>query len=562
MAINSIPGVGPQNSDIATAVAAPSAATIASAVAAPSASTIATAVAAAVPTSAQITTIVQNNASGLKKYSQIFTSSTTWTAPTGATLVDVIACGGGGGGGGGAQTSTNANYYSLGGGGGGGQVVRGSTAVTPGTTYTVTVGAGGSGAVMSTSSLASCTAAQTGGISSFAYQYTLLNGTYNGAGEFGSADWYRYVVNNGSINAGTIASPQTSTASTAQRSGSIAVTANGWANPYYFYYSNLYPSGVSDNYAEVYTWVACNPNTAYTLSGQFMTNSNGSTVSVSANISWFTSKNGSHISTIQSGAATTPSTQTGWTQRSVSGTSPSNATYALIRMVGANPNVYGGGFRVTAVQFEPGSSVTTYKNYTTSGATVSIVYGIVQTTAGVLAAGGGGGDSDFNVGNLVGGVGWGGGGRSYSTTASRYMVAGNGWGAGSPPNNPILYPASTTLTGISNWWSPSQYGPLGGLRGTYGFEFISNHWVGQGSGGQPTAENLGAGGMGSYQGQIMQGIPGYGAANSLTAYNTGNPGASNTGAGGSGAAATASQVNAWNGGAGGSGVVIISWLGA
>jgi hypothetical protein len=74
MAIDRIPGVGPTNADIATAVAAPSAATIASAVAAPSAatiasavaapsaSTIATAVAAAVPTSANITSIVQSNA--------------------------------------------------------------------------------------------------------------------------------------------------------------------------------------------------------------------------------------------------------------------------------------------------------------------------------------------------------------------------------------------------------------------------------------------------------------------------------------------------------------------
>ena len=74
MAINSIPGVGPQNSDIATAVAAavptisaintsvstyaPSASTIAAAVAAPSSSTIATAVAAAVPTLSQINTSV------------------------------------------------------------------------------------------------------------------------------------------------------------------------------------------------------------------------------------------------------------------------------------------------------------------------------------------------------------------------------------------------------------------------------------------------------------------------------------------------------------------------
>lgn len=60
MAINNIPGVGPQNSDIAAAVAAPSAATIAAAVAAPSAATIAAAVAA--PSLASITSTVQSNA--------------------------------------------------------------------------------------------------------------------------------------------------------------------------------------------------------------------------------------------------------------------------------------------------------------------------------------------------------------------------------------------------------------------------------------------------------------------------------------------------------------------
>ena len=74
MAINTIPGVGPTNADIAAAVAAPSAATIAAAVAAPSAATIAstvsapssatiaTAVAAAVPTISAINTAVSSNA--------------------------------------------------------------------------------------------------------------------------------------------------------------------------------------------------------------------------------------------------------------------------------------------------------------------------------------------------------------------------------------------------------------------------------------------------------------------------------------------------------------------
>jgi hypothetical protein len=86
MAIDIIPGVGPTNADIATAVAAPSAAsiaaavaapsaasiaaavaapstaTIAAAVAAPSAATIATAVAAAVPTIGAINSSVASNA--------------------------------------------------------------------------------------------------------------------------------------------------------------------------------------------------------------------------------------------------------------------------------------------------------------------------------------------------------------------------------------------------------------------------------------------------------------------------------------------------------------------
>lgn len=77
MAIDRIPGVGPQNSDIAAAVNAPSAATIASTVASSvptlaqintavntqtNNSAIATAVAGAVPTLAQITSTVQSNA--------------------------------------------------------------------------------------------------------------------------------------------------------------------------------------------------------------------------------------------------------------------------------------------------------------------------------------------------------------------------------------------------------------------------------------------------------------------------------------------------------------------
>jgi hypothetical protein len=64
--------------------------------------------------------------------------STTWTAPAGVTSVDYLVVGGGGGG---------ANGYDRGGGGGGaaGMMLTGTLSVTPGESYTVTVGNGGTG---------------------------------------------------------------------------------------------------------------------------------------------------------------------------------------------------------------------------------------------------------------------------------------------------------------------------------------------------------------------------------------------------------------------------------
>lgn len=64
----------------------------------------------------------------------------TWTAPAGVTSVCVVAIGGGGAG---AASTLASNGVSGGGGGGGGLHWRNNISVTPGTTYYVTVGAGG-----------------------------------------------------------------------------------------------------------------------------------------------------------------------------------------------------------------------------------------------------------------------------------------------------------------------------------------------------------------------------------------------------------------------------------
>lgn len=149
MAIEQIPGVGPQNSDIAETIAitpavsaqitasVPSTSAIAAAL--PTNSSIASAVAAANNTN--VTNIVQTYASAKTLYAQEFTGSTNWTAPTGVNAVRVLACAGGGGGG--AVGIAVGPYAAWAGGGGGGAVIRRTVPVTPGTTYAITIGAGG-----------------------------------------------------------------------------------------------------------------------------------------------------------------------------------------------------------------------------------------------------------------------------------------------------------------------------------------------------------------------------------------------------------------------------------
>jgi len=71
-----------------------------------------------------------------------FTSNGSWTAPSGISTIDALVVAGGGGGG--TSGSSNPNR-SGGGGGAGGFRNLTSVSVSPGTTYAITVGAGGSG---------------------------------------------------------------------------------------------------------------------------------------------------------------------------------------------------------------------------------------------------------------------------------------------------------------------------------------------------------------------------------------------------------------------------------
>lgn len=86
---------------------------------------------------------------------QVFTSSGTFTVPSGITTVKVTVCGGGGGG---AQNSS-----SAGSGGGGGVAIKYVTGLTPGGTVTVTVGSGSTGTGGTSSFGAYCSATGGGG---------------------------------------------------------------------------------------------------------------------------------------------------------------------------------------------------------------------------------------------------------------------------------------------------------------------------------------------------------------------------------------------------------------
>jgi len=107
-----------------------------------------------------------------------FTTSGTWVCPSGVYSAEFLVVGAGGGGGG-ADNSV-ATATGCGGGGGGGAVVKQTLPTTPGNSYTITVGAKGTGG--------NATAGANGGYSEIVLSGTSLLRAFGGAGGEGKDD--------------------------------------------------------------------------------------------------------------------------------------------------------------------------------------------------------------------------------------------------------------------------------------------------------------------------------------------------------------------------------------
>jgi hypothetical protein len=137
-------------------------------------------------------------------YSQAFFSSGSWTAPTGVTRVRVWVVGGGGGG----STGGCGIYGGVGG------MAMGVYTVSPGTGYTVTIGAGGAGA----------SSGATGGTTSFG---AFISATGGGGGTSNPGG-------SGSGSGGTVIN------SVGVSSGTSGSNIPNWSTPIAGSYSNGY----------------------------------------------------------------------------------------------------------------------------------------------------------------------------------------------------------------------------------------------------------------------------------------------------------------------------------
>ena len=125
---------------------------------------------------------------GVTQKVQEFTATGSFVTPSNCSAIEILLVGGGGGGG---SARCNTGNKNGGGGGAGGQVRKQSLVVTPGTTYTVTIGAGGAGGT-------SAGAGAKGSDSTFGALLTAMGGSPGG----GSSDVTPGTYANTTINSG------------------------------------------------------------------------------------------------------------------------------------------------------------------------------------------------------------------------------------------------------------------------------------------------------------------------------------------------------------------------
>ena len=497
---------------------------------------------------------------------QTFTSSSTWTAPSGVTAVNYILAAGGGGGGGGINATSNGNYNFCSGGGAGGEVARGTLSVTPGTSYTVTVGTGGAGATISGTGTSAIigTPAAAGGYSALAPSFTLENAIINGAIELSTNDGWL------AGQSGTTGFPFYDSAYPAAYNGQPSAnnlsyngSRTGGTNIPGVTNSagvvrTVGATGFNTAYHDVQKFITVTPSTAYVLSGYTSVADNTFNSQVAIAIDYYTSPNAvGRISGDATSFTTVSSSSSVWTRITLNTTSPAGALYAIVRF--ANNNNSGSRQMLwTGMQLEGGSSVTDYVGINTAGYKTLGGFGIVSISSGVMASGGGGGWSTL-TGSSRPPDGFGGG--KDNTNLNTFSVGGNGSGQGGGLN-PLVVIASTGsmpfISGIGQVSNGLGKIPSGG--NAYTLDTTNQGYLFQQNGAPATSEGLGAGGMGGRAGSTIAGVPSVGAGAPVTGGNVGNSATANTGAGGGGGfASTAASPTAFGGGAGGSGLVILSW---
>jgi hypothetical protein len=483
---------------------------------------------------------------------QTFTSSGTWTAPAGVTAVTATVVGGGGGGGASGNSTTNSNYNFPGGGGAGGVVTTQTVSVTPGTTYSVVVGSGGSKGTATNNDSAFVTAGA-GGYSSFALSYTVQNAITNGARELGTGDWLQGEEPNSSVtnppsypngyNGSPVSQPASNT-STTNRTSITNVTGLFEAGRTSWFTNDRGNSG----YRDLILWVPVVQDTQYILSAYG--GSNSSNMNGRIRIDWYSAFNSGLLGNMQSTTQTLPTTN--WVRLSATGTSPSGATWALVRLMsdGTSP-IY------TGVLLQTGSTQNNYVGPLTSSSNKVVSgLGLISVTAGVVNNGGGGGNGCRTT-TVVAGSGFGGG--QAVTTGGAFTMGGNGAGAGTPGVFNIV--ASQNAIPYINTFSLPSNGGGGISSGNAAITLNSTNggYIIQPNG-STGLNGYGAGGMGARGSQVVAGIPGPGVGAPVSVGNAGNSATANTGAGGGGGMYTTSASSGGvNGGDGGSGIVILSW---